>query len=251
MARVFVVREVALGRDVVVKVLPPELGAGLNIGRFRREIQLAARLQHPHIVPLLFAGSKDDLLYYAMPRVEGETLRARLQRSGELTVAETVRILHDVADAIDYAHRQGVVHRDIKPENILLSGNHAVVTDFGIAKAVSAAHDETGMTSAGIAIGTPTYMSPEQALGKDLDQRSDLFALGLIFYELLTGKMPYKADSVVASLLKRTQERAAPVSSHEASIPSALSSIVSKCLETEVKLRYQSSAEILADLNAW
>src|SRR4051812_8772683 len=141
MARVFVVREVALGRQIVVKVLPPELGAGLNIDRFRREIQLAARLQHPHIVPLLFAGSKDDLLYYAMPLVEGETLRSRLKRSGELPIAETVRILHDVADALEYAHRQGAAHRDIKPENILLSGHHALLTDFGIAKAVSDAGD--------------------------------------------------------------------------------------------------------------
>ncbi|MFL5488331.1 MAG: serine/threonine-protein kinase, partial [Gemmatimonadaceae bacterium] len=129
MARVFVAREVHLGRDIVVKVLPPELGAGVNIDRFRREIQVAARLQQPHIVPLLFAGSKDGLLYYAMPRVEGETLRTRLQRSGELPVSDTIRILRDVADALEYAHNQGVVHRDIKPENILLSGYHALVTD--------------------------------------------------------------------------------------------------------------------------
>ena len=215
MARVFVVREVALGRDIVVKVLPPELGAGLNIDRFRREIQLAARLQHPHIVPLLFAGSKDDLLYYAMPRVEGETLRARLQRSGELPVPDAIRILRDVAEALEYAHAQGVVHRDIKPENILLSGYHGLVTDFGIAKALSAATHEPGFTSVGVAIGTPTYMSPEQALGDPkTDQRSDIYALGVVGYEMLTALTPFPGTTPQQVMTAHIAETPAPLKPH-------------------------------------
>ena len=249
MARVFVVREVALGRDIVVKVLPPELGAGLNIGRFRREIQLAARLQHPHIVPLLFAGSKDDLLYYAMPRVEGETLRGRLQRSGELTVSETIRILHDVADAIDYAHRQGVVHRDVKPENILLSGNHALVTDFGIAKAVSAAADDTGMTSAGIAIGTPTYMSPEQALGDPTtDQRADIYSLGVVGYELLAGMTPFFGTTPQQVLTAHVAEAPPPLSKYRPDLPPSLSAAIMRCLEKQPKNRFQTAREFRDEL---
>ena len=251
MARVFVVREVALGRDVVVKVLPPELGAGLNIGRFRREIQLAARLQHPHIVPLLFAGSKDDLLYYAMPLVQGETLRARLQRSGELTVAETVRILHDVADAIDYAHRQGVVHRDIKPENILLSGNHALVTDFGIAKALTAAHDETGVTSAGIAIGTPTYMSPEQALGDPTtDQRADIYSLGVVGYELLAGMTPFFGTTPQQVLTAHVAEAPAPITKFKPELPPALAAAIMRCLEKQPRNRFQTAREFGDELES-
>jgi serine/threonine-protein kinase len=139
MSRVFVAEEVQLGREVVVKVLPPELGAGVNAERFRREIQLAARLQHPHVVPLIAAGQDGELFWYTMPLIQGESLRARLAREHELPVAEVVRVLRDVADALDYAHGQGVVHRDIKPDNVLTSGHHAVVTDFGVAKAISAA----------------------------------------------------------------------------------------------------------------
>jgi serine/threonine-protein kinase len=137
MSRVFVATETDLGRQVVVKVLPPELGAGINIDRFRREIQLAARLQHPHIVPLLAAGAKDSLLYYTMPFIGGENLRTRLTKRGELPVQEATKILREVADALSYAHEQGVVHRDIKPENILISGSHALVLDFGVSKALS------------------------------------------------------------------------------------------------------------------
>jgi serine/threonine-protein kinase len=148
----------------VIKVLPPEMAAGVNQDRFRREIQLAAKLQHPHIVPLLTAGSADDLLYYIMPYIEGEPLRAKLAREGELPIGEVARVLRDVADALAYAHRNNVVHRDIKPDNVLLSDNHALVADFGVAKAVS---ESTGgassLTSLGVALGTPAYMSPEQA----------------------------------------------------------------------------------------
>src|SRR5438874_10091944 len=156
--------------------------------------------------------------------------------------------MQQVCRALEAAHSVGIIHRDLKPQNVMRDkSGRILVMDFGLARTL----EGDGMTQTGALVGTMDYMSPEQALGKDLDQRSDLFALGLIFYELLTGKMPYKADSVVASLLKRTQERAVPVSSHDAAIPRPLSNIVGKCLEPDVKLRYQNSAEILADLEAW
>src|ERR1700716_3919867 len=166
MSRVFIAEDTSLGRKVVVKVLLPDLAATVNIERFRREIQLAAKLQHPHIVPVLSAGISDGLPYYTMPFSEGESLRARLARSGELPVHDTARILRDVLSALSYAHEHGVVHRDIKPENILLTGPFAVVTDFGVAKALSASTNEsTLVTTVGMVLGTPAYMAPEQAAG--------------------------------------------------------------------------------------
>src|SRR5947199_6751218 len=163
MSRVFLAQETALKRPVVIKVLPPEMAAGVNVERFRREVELAASLQHPHIVPLLSAGASGDLLYYTMPLVEGESLRAKLAREGELPVSDTIRILTDVADALAYAHAHGVVHRDIKPDNVLLSGKHALVMDFGVAKALSDASARSRVTTAGVALGPPAYMAPEQA----------------------------------------------------------------------------------------
>ncbi|HEX9582794.1 MAG TPA: serine/threonine-protein kinase, partial [Gemmatimonadales bacterium] len=151
MSRVFLAEEVELARKVVVKVLPPEMAAGVNADRFRREIQLAARLQHPHVVPLLTAGAQGDLLYYVMPFIKGESLRAKLAREGELPVGEAARILRDVSDALAYAHSEGVVHRDIKPDNVMISGNHALVTDFGVAKAVSESTGGSHLTSLGVA----------------------------------------------------------------------------------------------------
>ncbi len=165
MSRVFLAEELGLGRRVVIKVLPPEMAAGVNQDRFRREIQLAARLQHPHIVPLLTAGVAGDVLYYVMPFIKGDSLRAKLTRETELPVAEAVRILREVTDALAYAHGEGVVHRDIKPDNVMISGGHALVTDFGVAKAVSESTGGQSLTSLGLAIGTPAYMAPEQASG--------------------------------------------------------------------------------------
>ncbi|HEU4682528.1 MAG TPA: serine/threonine-protein kinase [Gemmatimonadales bacterium] len=162
MSRVFLTEEVALGRRVVLKVLPPDLAAGLSIERFRREIQLAASLHHPHIVPLLAAGEADGLLYYTMPLIEGESLRTKLAREAELPVGEVVRLLRDVVDALTCAHHHGVAHRDIKPDNVLVTGHHAVVTDFGVAKALTEASGRSSLTSAGVALGTPAYMAPSK-----------------------------------------------------------------------------------------
>ena len=191
MSRVFVAHETALGRKVVIKVLLPELAAGVSVDRFRREIQLAAQLQHPHIVPLLSAGEFEGLPYFIMPFVSGESLRARMMRSGELPIPESVRILRDVVSALAYAHSFGIVHRDIKPDNVLLSGGVAVVTDFGVAKAVTASSGSStpALTSLGLALGTPAYMSPEQASGDaHVDHRADIYALGAMAYEMLAGR---------------------------------------------------------------
>ena len=244
MSHVFVAEEVALGRKVVVKVLPPEMGAGVNAERFRREIQLAASLQHPHIVPLLNAGHTDDLVWYTMPLIEGESLRTRLAREGELPVAEAVRLLRDVADALAYAHQHGVVHRDIKPDNVLISGQHAVVTDFGVSKAITAATGEASLTSIGIALGTPAYMAPEQAAAEPhVDHRADLYALGATAYEMLTGAPPFggEATVVLAAHVTRAPE---PVTTRRTAVPAALGALVMRCLEKKPADRWQSAAEL-------
>src|SRR5438046_555840 len=187
MSRVFLAQEVHLGRQVVVKVLPPEMAAGVNQERFEREIRLAATLQHPHIVPLLTAGSQGDLLYYIIPHIAGESLRARIAHERELPVGDTVRILRDVCDALAYAHGHGIVHRDVKPDNVLLSGKHALVTDFGVAKAVSSSTGAGGgtLTSPAMALATPPSMHPEQAAGDpNVDHRPDVYAVGALGHEL-------------------------------------------------------------------
>src|SRR5687767_1367194 len=207
MSRVFVARDRLLGRRVVVKLLSPELTAEVNRGRFRREIQVAAQLQHPHIVTLLSAGEEAELVYYTMPYIEGESLKSALEKHKRLSIEDVVRVLYDVVDALAYAHAHGVVHRDIKPANILRSGNHALVTDFGVAKALNAAMPSAQMTSTGMAIGTPAYMAPEQLAGDPAaDHRIDIYAVGLLAYELLSGQSPFAASSaqgVLAAVLTR------------------------------------------------
>lgn len=249
MSRVFVAEEVELGRTVVIKVLPPDLAAGLNVDRFRREIQMAARLQHPHIVPVLSAGAKDGLLYYTMPLIQGESLRSRLSRAGELPITEAARILREVADALEYAHSNGIVHRDIKPENIMLSGNHALVMDFGVAKALSEATGKTNLTSVGVALGTPTYMSPEQATADPMtDHRSDIYSLGVVAYELLSGRPPFTGNTPQQVLAAQVTEAPAEVTKHRTSIPPMLATVIMRCLEKKPADRFQSAEEVRQQL---
>ena len=250
MSRVFVAEETALGRQVVIKVLPPELAASLSLDRFRREIHLAASLQHPHIVPLLSAGQAGELLYYTMPLVEGESLRARLRRDGELPVPEAVRILRDVADALSYAHRHGVVHRDIKPDNVLLSDGHALVTDFGVAKALDEAR-QSSLTSTGLALGTPAYMAPEQAAADPhTDHRADLYALGVLGYEILAGQPPFTAPTAQAVVAAHMLQAPTPLAELRPSVPPALAALLMRCLEKRPADRPQSAAEVLHALEA-
>jgi eukaryotic-like serine/threonine-protein kinase len=249
MSRVFVAEEVRLGRKVVVKVLPPEMAAGVNVDRFEREIHLAAKLQHPYIVPLLTAGSSGDLLYYVMPRVEGQSLRARLTNEHELPVGETLRILHDVCDALGYAHGHGIVHRDVKPDNVLFSGKHALVTDFGVAKAVAQSTGSTALTSLGLALGTPAYMAPEQAAADpNTDHRADIYAVGAIAYEMLAGRPPFIGPSPRAVLAAHVTSQPEPVTKYRDSVPPALAELVMRCLAKHPADRFQSAAEILDQL---
>ncbi len=249
MSRVFVATESALDRHVVIKVLPPELAAGLNVDRFRREIQLAAKLQHPHIVPLLAAGSADGLLYYTMPLIEGESLRIKLAREGELPVAEAMRILREVADALAYAHAHGLIHRDIKPDNVLLSGKHAVVTDFGVSKALSNATGGSDMTSIGVALGTPAYMAPEQAAADPtMDHRADIYALGVLAYELLAGRPPFSGNTAQQVMAAHATQTPQPLTQARAAVPPALEALVLRCLEKRPADRPRTAADVLGAL---
>jgi serine/threonine protein kinase len=251
MSRVFVAVDSVLGRKVVVKVLPPELAAGVNRDRFRREIQVAAQLQHPHIVPLLSAGEQGDLLWYTMPYIEGESLRAALERKKKFTAREVMRILHDVVDALSFAHERGVIHRDIKPANILTQGSHALVTDFGVAKAISAALPNTGLTSAGIAIGTPAYMAPEQLAGDiAADHRIDIYAVGLLAYELVTGVSPFTGPSPRETLAAQLTRDPKPLHEVSPEIPRTLSALIMRCLAKDPAARPQSAEEILRELDS-
>jgi tetratricopeptide (TPR) repeat protein/predicted Ser/Thr protein kinase len=251
MSRVFLADEVRLGRQVVIKLLPPDMSAGVNVERFEREIRLAAKLQHPHIVPLLTAGAKGDLLYYVMPFIKGESLRAKLAREGELPIGEAARILRDVADALAYAHREGVVHRDIKPDNVLISDNHAVVTDFGVAKAVSASTGESSLTSLGVALGTPAYMAPEQAAADpNVDHRADIYALGALAYEMLTGRPPFAGTSPQVVLSAHVTQAPDPVTTHRETVPPALAEVVMRCLAKKPADRYQRADDLRAQFEA-
>jgi len=250
MSRVFVATETDLDRQVVIKVLPPDLAAGINIDRFRREIQLAARLQHPHIVPLLAAGAKGSLLYYTMPLINGENLRTRLTRKGELPVQEATKILREVADALMYAHEQGIVHRDIKPENIIMSGNHALVLDFGVSKALSSSTSETStegptLTSLGIALGTPAYMAPEQAAADpNVDARADVYALGIVGYELLTGRTPFAGLNQQQTLSAHITTAPMPVTQHRPQLPPGLATVIMRAIEKHPSDRWQSADDM-------
>jgi serine/threonine-protein kinase len=253
MSRVFVALDQALGRKVVVKVLLPELAAAVNVERFRREIQLAAQLQHPHIVPLLSAGEADGLPYFIMPFVTGESLRARITREGEFPISDTVRILREVVSALGYAHSYGVIHRDIKPDNVLLSHGVAVVTDFGVAKALSASSGASGsgITTAGVALGTPAYMAPEQATASpNTDHRADIYALGAMAYELLTGSPPFAGRTAQAVLAAQVIEEPEPVERRRPAVPPMLAALVRDCLCKRPADRPQSAAHVMNVLDA-
>ena len=252
MSRVYLTKDKTLARDVVVKALSPDLAAEVNFERFSREIRLAGRLQNPHIVPLLSAGESEGIPYYIMPFVEGDSLRHRLQTTGELPVDQAVRLMRDVAVALDYAHRQGVVHRDIKPENILLSGGTGVVTDFGVAKAISASttHDAaSNLTTAGMALGTPAYMAPEQASADpSVDHRADIYAWGVVAYEMLTGAPPFAGRPTQAVIAAHIAEPVPEI--HRPAVPERLSRLVMRTLSKRPADRPQSAGEIVAELDA-
>ncbi|MDB4874456.1 MAG: protein kinase [Gemmatimonadetes bacterium] len=254
MSRVFVADETRLGRKVVVKVLSPELAAGISAERFEREIRMAASLQQANIVPVLTTGESNGLPYYTMPFVEGESLRARLGKSGALPLAEAVAVLRDVARALAYAHDRGIVHRDIKPDNVLLSGGAAVVTDFGIAKALSDARTSVPggtLTQLGTSIGTPAYISPEQAAGDpNVDHRADIYSFGCMGYELLTGRPPFADRTPQRLMAAHMSETPRPIVELRPDLPESISSMVMRCLEKEPSARPQSAAEIVAALDA-
>jgi tetratricopeptide (TPR) repeat protein/tRNA A-37 threonylcarbamoyl transferase component Bud32 len=251
MATVYLAHDVRHDRKVAVKVLRPELAATLGSDRFLREIRIAAKLTHPHILPLHDSGDAGGSLYYVMPFIEGESLRNRLSRGGELPIPEAVRLLRDVVDALALAHKHGVVHRDIKPDNVMLAEDHAMVTDFGVAKAVTEAATESELTTFGMAVGTPTYMSPEQAAGDpNIDHRADLYAVGAMAYEMLTGRPPFEGETPQTVLAAHVAKQPRPVADLRDAIPSPLAAVVMRCLEKRPADRWQSAAELRAQLDA-
>src|SRR6266550_2797538 len=260
MSRVFLAEEISLGRKVVVKVLSTDLIAGLSGERFAREVRLAASLQHPNIVPVLTTGVADGIPYYTMPYVKGESLRARMKETPAVSRRQAVSILRDVARALQYAHSEGVIHRDIKPDNVLLSGDVAVVTDFGIAKAISAARSPasdqpntlagTTLTQAGSSIGTPAYMAPEQVAGDTVDHRADLYAWGIVAYELLAGVHPFTGLTTSAQLMAaQLSQVPTPLAARAPDVPPSLAELVTRCLQKNPDERPASAVQILGDLD--
>jgi TolB-like protein len=253
MALVFVGEDHDLGRKVVIKILPPELAASVSAERFRREILTVARLQHPHIVPILKAGEVDGLPYFVMPYVDGESIDIRLRRTPTFSVRETLGIMKDVARALAFAHAQGVVHRDIKPGNVLLAAGSATVTDFGVAKALSSARRSgekgAGLTNTGMSLGTILYMAPEQAAGDpDIDGRADIYSLGVTAYEMLAGTAPFAALGPRAMLTARLTLPPPPLSTIRKDVPRGLERVIARCLAIDPANRPQTAAELVEAL---
>jgi hypothetical protein len=251
MATVWLAHDTKHDRPVAIKILHRDLSVSLGAERFLREIRIVAQLQHPHIVGLIDSGEADGMLYYVMPYVAGESLRTRLAREGELAIEEAVWILREIADALAYAHDKQIMHRDVKPENVLFAARHAMVTDFGIARAVSEAAVGSPITATGIAVGSPAYMAPEQASSDpQMDHRADLYAFGLVGYELLTGSPPFSAPTavqLVSAHMTRIPDRPSAL---RPSVPESLDALVMKCLEKRPADRYQSAHEIVRRLDA-
>ncbi|MFZ3278024.1 MAG: tetratricopeptide repeat protein [Candidatus Sulfotelmatobacter sp.] len=249
MGAVYKARDRELDRFVALKLIRPELAANPSIlARFKQELLLSREVTHRNVIRIYDLGDADGVKFITMEFVEGQDLRSLIQEKKKFPPEEAVELMQQVCRALEAAHTLGIIHRDLKPQNIMRDQTGRIlVMDFGLARMV----EGDGMTQTGALVGTMEYMSPEQAMGKNLDQRSDLYSMGLILYELLTGKMPFKAESAVASLLKRNQEQAAPVSDHDQTIPRALSNIVAKCLERDPALRYQTATEFLQDLEIW
>src|SRR5256886_16160491 len=251
MSRVFLATEASLHRAVVIKLLPPEFASEVSEARFKQEIELAAHLQHPNILPLLTAGAKGDLLFYVMPFVSGESLRHRLTREGKLPVADAVRVLHEIADALAYAHAEGVIHRDVKPENILLLGSHAVLTDFGVARALAEARSGGRLTDTGLALGTPGYMSPEQAAGeRHVDARADVYALAVVGYEMLAGSPPFAGPTAQALIAAHLTATPKPLTDARPEAPPAVANAIARALAKDPNARLRTAAEFRDALGA-
>ena len=241
-------------RAVAVKVLRQDVSTLVGVERFLREIRIAAQLTHPHILPLIDSGEAGGVLFYVMPYIEGETLRNRLLREGELPVSEIIRILHQITDALAYAHAHGVVHRDLKPENVLLSDRHALLADFGVAKALSDL-SRSGLTATtnlvtaiGSTVGTPTYMAPEQVGGNMVDQRADLYGVGVVAYEMIGGRLPFQATSAQQMMAAHLTQAPDPITKWRPAISVRLANAVMKCLEKKAADRWQSAADLLAEI---
>src|SRR5689334_17517481 len=245
MSIVYRAQDLRLNRAVAIKVLPPELALDPAVrSRFRREAQTSAQLSHPHIVPIYDVGEADGIVYFVMALVTGGNLGSLLEQRPLRAVDEVRRILAEVADALAYAHANGVIHRDIKADNILLEseGGRALVTDFGIARAIESG---TRLTATGIAVGTPTYMSPEQAVGdRDIDGRSDIYSLGILGYQMLTGRVPFTASNPMALLLKQVSERPRPIAELRPEAPRALSAAIERALQKAPQDRWQTAAAL-------
>lgn len=251
MSRVFVAEDMTLDRKLVIKVLPPEVAAAVSLDRFKKEIDGAAKLQHPNIVPVLSSGAIQGLPYYTMPLVEGQSLQARIAKYGALPIRDVVRILRDILSALAYAHERGVVHRDMKPDNVLLGNSGWQVTDFGIAMALSAAAPPGSfVTSLGVALGSPAYMAPEQvAADPSIDHRADIYAAGAIAYEMVSGSQLFPGRSPQATMVAHVIERPKPLDV-KLSVPDGMATLIMRALEKNPAARQQSANEMLKELDA-
>lgn len=252
MSRVFAARDTSLDRMVVIKVLPPEVAAAVSAYRFNQVIEIVAKLQHPNIVPVLSSGATEGLPFYTMPLVEGQSLQARIAKYGALPVRDVVRILRDILSALSYAHEHAIVHRDLKPDNVLLGNSGWQVTDFGIAMALAASSPPGSfVTSLGVALANPAYMAPEQVAAEpSLDHRADIYAVGAIAYEMISGSQLFPGRSPQATMVAHALERPKPLEVERLAVPDSLAALVMRAIEKDPAARAQSAREMLGELNA-